>query len=430
MVKKGPIFSFFAILIVAAVILGLVTMPIVHNVKLGLDLKGGFEVLYQVKPLKAGQKIDQDTMKNAVAAINKRINVLGVSEPNISIEDGHRIDVQLPGVKNEKRARQLLSTTANLSFRDVNDKLMLDGSDLEPGQAKVAFDNMNKPMVTLKLKSASKFADVTQKILKEAPNNALVIWMDYQKGDSYKKEVSKKNPKFISDPRVSQVLNTNDVEITGDFTVQRANTLKDLLNSGSLPVKMKEIYSTSVGAQFGQDSMKDTLYAGMLGVAVIFLFMMAFYRFGGFIADITLIFYVYIVMGVFVGLQAVLTLPGIAALILGVGMAVDANIITLERIKDELRSGKSMLSAFKAGSKRALGTVIDANMTTIIAAAVLFVYGTSAVQGFAVMLLISNIVSLITSVFGARMLTSLWVKSGALNNKPGWFGVKRSDIRG
>lgn len=430
MVKKGPIFSFFALLIVLGIIIGFAVNPIIHNVKLGLDLKGGFEVLYQVKPLKAGQKIDSDTMSNAVAAINKRINVLGVSEPNISIENGHRIRVQLPGVKNEKRARQLLSTTAKLEFRDYKDRLMLDGSDLKPGKAKVAFDQMNKPMVTLQLKDPAKFASVTKKIASYYPNNQLVIWMDYKKGDSYQKEVGKKNHKYISNPGVEQQLNTSDVQISGNFTMQEATTLKDLLNSGSLPVRMNEIYSTSVGAQFGQDSMKETIYAGALAVAAIMLFMLFFYRLGGLIADLTLVLYMAIVMGVFVGLQAVLTLPGIAAMILGIGMAVDANIITLERIKDELRSGKSVLSAFKAGNHRALPTVVDANLTTIIAAAVLFVLGVSAVKGFAVMLLISNVVTFLTSIYGARLLLGLLVHSRALNNHPWLLGVKRSDIRG
>ena len=133
-------------------------------------------------------------------------------------------------------------------------------------------------------------------------------------------------------------------------------------------------------------------------------------------------------MAVFVGLKAVLTLPGIAALILGVGMAVDANVITLERIKEEIRSGKSILSAFKAGNRRSFGTIFDANLTTIIAAIVMFIYGTSAVQGFAVMLIVSIVVSFITAVFGARLLLGLWVGSRALNKKPGLFGVKKGDI--
>ncbi|TCP32265.1 protein-export membrane protein SecD [Scopulibacillus darangshiensis] len=429
MVKKGRIVSFFAILVVLAVIIGFTIQPIIHNVKLGLDLKGGFEVLYQVKPLKEGQKVTNDTLKNAVAAINKRINVLGVSEPEISIEKGHRIRVQLPGVKDQKKARKLLSTTANLTFRDVNDNVVLDGSDLQAGKAKIVFNDLNKPIVSLKLKDADKFAKVTKKISSMPPGqNLMVIWLDYNKGDSYKEESQKKDPKYISAPSVNKVLNTKDVVIEGQFTMERATTLKDLLNAGSLPVKMKEIYSTSVGAQFGQDAMQKTVFAGIIGIAAIFLFMLLFYRFGGFIAILTLIVYIYLVLAVFVGMKAVLTLPGIAALILGVGMAVDANIITLERIKEEIRSGKTILSAFRAGNRRSLGTIFDANLTTIIAAAVMFVYGTSAVKGFAVMLIVSIVVSFITAVYGARLFLWLWVQSQALNKKPGYFGVKKGDI--
>ncbi|MBM7644692.1 SecD/SecF fusion protein [Scopulibacillus daqui] len=429
MVKKGRIASFFIICMILAVIIGFTFKPILHNLRLGLDLKGGFEVLYQVEPLKKGEKITDKTMQSTVSAINKRVDALGVSEPDISIQNGHRIDVQLPGVKDQAKARKLLSTTANLSFRDVNDKLMLDGSDLEPGKAKVAFDQMNKPIVTLKLKDANKFGKITNKLSKlPPPDNKLVIWLDYKKGDSYKKEAAKQKPKFISDPAVNQELDTNDVQITGNFTMDEAKTLAELLNAGALPVKMKEIYSTSVGAQFGQHSMQETVFAGIIGIAAIFLFMLLFYRFGGFIAIVSLCIYIYLTLAIFIGLQAVLTLQGIAALILGVGMAVDANIITLERIKDEIRSGKSILSAYRAGNRRSFWTIFDANITTIIAAAVMFVLGTSEVKGFAIMLIVSIIVSFITSVYGSRLLLSLWVKSKALNNKPGLFGVKKGDI--
>ncbi len=429
MVKKGRIISFFVILVVLAIVIGLTAKPIVNNIKLGLDLKGGFEVLYQVKPLKQGDKITSGTLHNAVTAIEKRINVIGVSEPSISIEGNDRIRVALPGVKDEKSARKLLSTTANLTFRDSNDKLMIDGSELEPGKAKMEFQNTtNQPIVTLQLKSSKKMEQVTRTIMKKTiPDNVLVIWLDWHKGQTYKEESKKAKPAYISAPRVDEELGKN-VMIQGDFTTQEAKNLAELLNAGSLPVKMDEIYSQSVGPQFGKDSMVQTLYGGTIGVAIIFLFMLVFYRFGGLIANITLCAYIYAVIAVFVGLQAVLTLPGIAALILGIGMAVDANIITLERIKDELRSGKSVLSAFRAGNHRSFSTVLDSNLTTIIAAAVLFVFGTSAVRGFAIMLIISNVVTFITSVFGARWLLGLWVHGRALDKKPGLLGVKKGDV--
>ncbi len=434
MVKKGRLVTFFIILVLLLGLIGGTAKMIMNNVKLGLDLKGGFEVLYQVEPLKAGDKITKQTMSDTVSAIMRRINSLGVSEPRVSIESGNRIRVQLAGVTNQSEARKMLSTTAHLTFRDVNDNVMLDGSDLVPGKAKVEFDpNTKDPIVTLKLKSASKFGNVTKKIAAMTPpNNLLVIWLDKKPGDTYKKESDKVTtggkPAYISAPAVHSEIDSSNVQISGSFTLKEAQDLANLLNAGALPVKMKEIYSTSVGAQFGQYAMMKTLVAGIIGIAVIFLFMLLFYRFGGFIAVITLIAYIYLVMVVFVGMAAVLTLPGIAALILGVGMAVDANIITLERIKDELRSGKSTLSAFRAGNRRSFATILDSNLTTIIAGIVMFIYGTSDVKGFAVMLIVSIIVSFITAVFFARWLLSLWVGSRALDKKPGLFGVKKDEI--
>jgi protein-export membrane protein SecD len=432
MVKKGRIVTFFILFVLLIGLIGGTAKTLMNNVKLGLDLKGGFEVLYQVEPISKGQKITSQTMSDTVTAIRNRINAIGVSEPSISIENGNRIRVQLAGVTNQTEARKMLSTTAHLTFRDVNDNLMLDGSDLVPGKAKVEFDSTQSPMVTLKLKDASKFGKITKKIATMAPNNQLVIWLDWHKGETYKAESAKqltgKKPAYISAPAVKQEIDSSDVQITGSFSLQEAHDLADLLNAGALPVNMKEIYSTSVGAQFGQYAMVKTITAGIIGIIAIFLFMLLFYRFGGFIAVTTLLAYIYLVLAVFVGLKAVLTLPGIAALILGVGMAVDANIITLERIKDEIRSGKSILSSFRSGNRRSFATILDSNLTTIIAGVVMFVYGTSSVKGFAVMLIVSILVSFITAVFGARLLLSLWVHSRALDKKPGLFGVKKDEI--
>jgi len=429
MVKKGKILSFFLILVLFAVLIGFTAKPLIHKVNLGLDLKGGFEVLYQVRTID-GHKPSKSTLNDAVSAIQKRINVLGVSEPQISIEGSDRIRVQLAGVKDQAQARELLSTTAHLTFRDVNDKLMMDGSELVPGKARVEYNELNQPYVALKIKDANKFAKVTKEILqKPAPDNKLVIWLDWKKGLSYKEESKKEKPAFISAPSVTEELNTNNVMITGSFTTEEAQNLADLLNAGALPVKMKEIYSNSVGAQLGVNALNKSITAGIVGIIAIFLFMLLFYRFGGLIANITLVAYIYLVLAVFVGMKAVLTLPGIAALILGVGMAVDANIITLERIKEEIRSGKSIRSAFKAGNHRSFGTIFDSNLTTILAGIVMFFYGTSSVKGFAIMLIISILASFITAVFGARLLTALWVSSRALDQKPGYFGVKKGDIR-
>ncbi|MBH9967131.1 protein translocase subunit SecDF [[Bacillus] enclensis] len=430
MVKRGRIIAFFLLVFLLAGTMGGTAKNILDNIKLGLDLQGGFEVLYEVKPLKDGQEITKETVSNTADALDKRINVLGVSEPNIQIEDGNRIRVQLAGVEDQNQAREILSTEANLSFRDVNDKLRLDGSDLVSGAAKQTFDEQNNPIVSLKLKDREKFYQLTKDILGMAPQNQLVIWLDYEEGkDSYKEEAGKQDPKFLSAPAVSKPINSDEVIIEGSFTVEEAQNLASLLNAGALPVKLDEVYSTSVGAQFGQQALDKTVLAGIVGIAIIFLFMIAYYRFPGLIATITLSVYLYLVLLIFDLMNGVLTLPGIAAIILGVGMAVDANIITYERIKEEMRVGKPIRSAFQAGNKSSFLTILDANVTTILAATVLFVYGTSSVKGFATMLIVSILTSFITAVWGSRLLLSLWVNSRVFNKKPGWFGVKQSEIK-
>src|SRR5690625_3457745 len=260
-------------------------------------------------------------------------------------------------------------------------------------------------------------------------DNLLVIWMDYEKGNSFAEESKKEEPKYVSAPSVTERLNTSDVQINGDFTVESAKQLADIINSGSLPVHMEELYSTSVGAQFGEQALNKTVFAGIVGIGLIFAFMISVYRFPGLIAAINLSIYIYLILLVFELMNGVLTLPGIAALILGVGMAVDANVITFERIKEEIRTGKSIKAAFKAGSKNALVTILDANITTLLAAVVLFYFGTSSVKGFATMLIVSILVSFLTAVYGTRLLLGIWVNSGVLKNRFSLFGVKEKDIQ-
>ncbi|MGE8206117.1 protein translocase subunit SecDF [Heyndrickxia sp. NPDC080065] len=429
MVKRSRIIAFFLIVLLFAGLMGGTTNNILKHINLGLDLKGGFEVLYEVQPAQKGQKITKDVMTNTVQALDRRVNALGVNEPNIQIEGTNNIRVQLAGVKNQKEARDILSTTANISFRDVNDNKLLDGTDLVEGQAKQSYTQTGKPNVVLQVKDRKKFHDVTKKILDMAPNNQLIIWLDFEEGkDSYKEEVKKEHPKFLSNPNVNEAFNTDTVTIEGNFTIEEAQNLASLLKAGALPVKLKETYSTSVGAQFGEHALNKTINAGIIGVAIIFLFMLVYYRFPGLIAVITLAIYIYLTLLVFQLINGVLTLPGIAALILGVGMAVDANIITYERIKEELRVGRTVKAAFAAGNKQSFMTIFDANITTIIAAVVLFIYGSSSVKGFATLLIISILLSFITAVYGTRLFLGLWVNSNLLKNKPNWFGVKKKDI--
>ncbi|AIW83195.1 protein translocase subunit SecDF [Bacillus mycoides] len=433
MAKRGTrIAAFFLIVLLIGGVIGAAGKDIAKGISLGLDLRGGFEILYEVKPAKKGDKIDRDALVSTVGALENRVNVLGVSEPNIQIEGEDRIRVQLAGVQDQQKAREMLSTQAKLTFRDVDDNLLMDGADLKGGGAKQTFDEQGRASVGLTLKSAEKFREVTEKISKmPPPTNLMVIWLDFEEGkDSYKAEAAKpNNPKFLSAATVSQVFNQAEVSIVGgNFTVESAKELSSLLNAGALPVDLKEMYSTSVGAKFGQQALEQTIFASAIGIAIIFLFMLVFYRLPGLVAVIMLGLYIFVTLLVFNWMHAVLTLPGIAALVLGVGIAVDANIITYERLKEELKIGKSMMSAFRAGNHRSLSTILDANITTIAAAGVLFAYGNSSVKGFATSLIVSILVGFITNVFGTRFLLGLLVKSRYFDKKLSYFGVKEKDI--
>lgn len=429
MKTRWRIVAFFLVIVVLGASISTTTKGILKDIKLGLDLQGGFEVLYQVEPLKNGPKITEQDVTDTSNALFNRIDVLGVNEPVIEVEEGNRIRVQLAGVEDQASARELLSTEANLTFRDADDNLMLDGNDLKEGGANDNFDQNGAPIVSLQLKDANKFAQVTQDILAKAPNNVLVIWLDFEEGvDSYKKELAKENPKFVSAPQVSSVLNTSEVQISGSFTVEETKNLAGILNAGALPVKLTEVYSTSVGAQFGEHALSSTVYAGIIGAVLIFLFLMFYYRLPGIVANLTLVVYVYINLLVFDWINGVLTLPGIAGLVLGIAMAVDANILTAERIREEIRIGKTVKQAFSEGTKSSWSAILDANVTSLIAAVVLFFFGTSSVKGFATILIISILVSFITAVWGTRVLLGLLVRSGYFDNKIGWFGVRKSKV--
>ncbi|MFH0715355.1 protein translocase subunit SecDF [Staphylococcus delphini] len=432
MKKVSRLITFILLVVLLFAGMGATYQSVIKNVNLGLDLQGGFEVLYQVNPLEDGDKIDKTAVQSTAKTLERRVNVLGVSEPKIQVEDQNRIRVQLAGVQDQNQARKILSSQANLTIRDADDKVLLTGKDLVQGSAKQEFkQNTNQPAVTFKLKDSDKFKKVTEEISKKQ-ENVMVVWLDFEKGDSYEKEKTKEDPKFISAASVNQPINSTNVEISGGFQgekgISEAKQIADLLNSGSLPVELKEIYSTSVGAQFGQDALDKTIYASMIGIGIVFLFMLLFYRLPGIVAVITLTTYIYLTMVAFNFISGVLTLPGLAALVLGVGMAVDANIIMYERIKDEIRIGRTLKQAYKKANKSSFITILDANLTTVLAAAVLFFFGESSVKGFATMLLLAILMSFVTAVFLTRILLSLVVHSNVFKKKLWWFGVKQSQI--
>jgi len=413
------------VLVLLATVIGF--YPNIQNgMTLGLDLQGGFEIVYEVSPLKDGAALPD--MGAITQSISKRIDVLGVNEPEISIEGDNRIRIQLAGVKDQVEARKIISTTANLTFRDVNDNLLAGADILTEGGASLAYEN-GFVVVSLKINDTDKFFELTTNVSEmPAGNNIIVTWLDFEEGvDSYKAEVAKDSPKYISAANVNGGIN-GDAVIKGSFTDEEARQLANLINSGSLPVKMNEIYSNVVSAEFGLNAFSVTVFAGLLGVLGVALFMILVYRLPGIVSAIMLLLYIFVTMLIYNSMGGVFTLPGIAALVLGVGMTVDANVITFERIKDELLMGRTLRTSFDEGHHLAWRTIFDSQFTTFIAAFLMYLYGTGAVKGFATMLMVTIFSTLMLNVFFVKFLLGLLVKSGKFDNKKSYFGVKEKDV--
>lgn len=405
-------------------------IPIFKNLNFGLDLQGGFEVLYKVSSID-GSKMNKDKLMATYKTLQKRIDSLGVNEPEIILEGNDRIRVKLAGVKNPDEARKQLSTVATLSFRDTDDNLLMSSDVLKAGGAKVSEDSSGNPAVLLSVKDKDKFYEVTNKV-KNYDENMIVIWLDYDEmKNSFEKEANNcgtSGSNCLSAATVSQGF-ASDVIIQGNFTIDEVNNLVDLINSGSLPSKLTEISSKTVGASFGDATLSKTLIAGIIGISAIILVLVFVYHFAGFISSVSMLIYTFLVFLVFWTIGGVLTLPGIAALVLGIGMAVDSNVITFSRIKDELYKGKSLPNAFKEGTKSSFSAILDSNLTTLIVAIIMFVFGESSVKGFATMLIITVAVTMFTMVFLTRVLLKAFVKTNYFNDKTKLFiNVNSEDI--
>ncbi|MBP3892009.1 MAG: protein translocase subunit SecD [Solobacterium sp.] len=427
--KNKKNLTILGIVVVVLLALILSTFNLIKSgLHLGLDLQGGFEILYEVTPLNEGGEVDMTAVTNS---IQKRVNVLGVNEPQISVENGNRVRVQLAGVADQDSARQMLGTTANLTLRDTNDVELSDASIFQEGGASLAYQD-GLPIVSLKVADGNKFGEITSEISSRASGeNLMVIWLDYEEGDSYKeeraKELAGQEPKYISAASVNSAI-YGDCIIQGRFTEKEATTLKDLINSGSLPVKLTEISSNVVSAQYGQDAFSRTALAGLLGVIAVILFMIYQYRLPGVLAGIMLAAYIWAIFGIYALMGAVFTLPGIGALVLGVGMTVDANIITYERIRQQLYKGHSVRNAVAEGRQQSFWTIFDAQFTTLLAGLIMYIWGNGAVKGFATMLIVTVIMTLVVNVAFSRWLLNLVVNSGIVDDKPTWFGVKKEQI--
>ena len=366
----------------------------------GLYLQGDTHVVLSLSA-RAASKVDRVSVDRVKQIIDRRVNELGLTEPLIQQEGANRIIVELPGISDPEKAVALLGKTALLEFRDEAGKVGLTGKDLKNSQAQV---NGQQNVIALEFsdEGAKKFEDMTRKNV----NRKIGIYLDNE---------------LLTDPMVNEAITGGKAVITGQRDLQEAQRIALLLRSGALPVKVEILEIRTVGPTLGEDSKAKSEKAFTIGIALIFTFMLLFYRASGVVAIIALLLYILLTLGALKLLEATLTLPGIAGVILSVGMAVDANVLIFERFKEELRAGKTLRVAMELGFNRAFSTIVDSNVTTLFAAVVLFFLGTGPIKGFAVTLTVGIIISMFTAITVTKYLLITLIRTNLIKD-PRFFG--------
>ena len=377
--------------------------PLANSIRQGLDLQGGTHVVLQAEDTDIA-KVDEDAMQRVVSIMERRINELGLTEPIIQREGERRVIIELPGIKDPDKAIETIGKTAMLEFKDDAGNTLLTGTDLKDAQAAMNQQN-GQCVVNLEFsdEGAQKFADATL----ENVGRQIAILLDGE---------------ILTNPVVREPILGGKAEISGQRDLEEAQRLAVLLRSGALPVKVNIIETRTVGPSLGQDSKDKSEFAFVVGIAAVLIFMILFYRLPGFIADISLMAYTLMLLGTLKGLDATLTLPGVAGIILSIGMAVDANVLIFEHFKEEFRMGKSIRLAMDAGFKRAFTTIFDSNITTIIAAGVLFMFGTGTIRGFAITLGLGVLLSMFTAITLTQFMLKLLVNAKVVES-PSAYGA-------
>ncbi len=422
-------------------------LPINQKIRLGLDLQGGSSLLLQLSPTADVKTITPEIQAQTKQVIDQRINSLGVTEPQISSVGTDRILVEIPNLKNPDQAEQLLKQVAVLTYKimppevyskaeaalqivnspnapgvsakqraeaeafvtrgayDASGPVVYTGKELKSAAA--SYDQSGNPDITFQTKDPAKFGKMTTANL----GKLLAIFLDQR---------------YVSAATIEGAI-YDQGQITGQFTQEQTITLANELNAGALPASISIIEKESIGPTLGQIDLIQSLKASMLGLGLVLLFMIAVYRLPGFLADVALVIYVLVMLGILSVSHATLTLPGIAGFVLSIGMAVDANVLIFERIKEELWNGKTMRASVRVGFARAFTAVFDSHFTTIVGAGVLFMLGTGTVKGFAFTLFWGTVVSLITAVFVTRFFVDVLVDNNLLT-APELYGVKTDDV--
>ena len=412
--KVGTLVATILIVVIAAAIL----FPVyADHAVLGLDLQGGVMVR-----LEAPEGTTQEEMEAAKSVIENRINALGVAEPEVRLEGNNRISVELPGVEDAEEAVRVIGTTAKLQFvRYDNGEVIVEGGQLKKASAYMNQEAMSaNEMYGISLEFNSEgtraFAEATSDLINTygtsdstRENRIIAITLDGQ---------------IISAPAVESAIPNGHAQISGSFdTYESAQSLAMMLQGGALPIDLTIVEKQTTGPQLGADSIAKSIKAAVIGIVALAIFMIIIYRVPGVIATFALLLYALLVIGANVAIKATITLPVIAAFLLSVGMAVDANVIIFERIKEELRACKTLRVAIEAGFKKAFATIFDSNITTLLAAVILIAFGTGAVRGFAITLTIGILASMVTAITFTRFMLTTLVSSNLVRN-PKLYGLK------
>ena len=392
---------------VIAVIVGVFfafVSPLANSIRQGLDLQGGTHVVLEAVDTPEAQ-VNDDAMQRVVKIMEKRVNELGLTEPLIQRQGERRIIIELPGIKDPDAAIRTIGKTAMLEFRDEEGNTVLTGTDLKDAQASTN-PQTGQNVVNLEFsdEGAQKFADLTMKNV----GRTIAILLDGE---------------VLTAPNVREPILGGRAEITGQKTLEEAQNLAVVLRSGALPVKVEIIETRTVGPTLGQDSKDKSQFAFVVGLGAVVLFMIFFYHLSGFIADVALMAYTVMLLGILYLMDATLTLPGVAGIILSIGMAVDANVLIFEHFKEEYQiNQKSLRLAMDAGFSRAFTTIFDSNVTTLIAAGVLFFLGTGTIRGFAITLGVGTMLSMFTAITLTQYLLKLMINS-KLSDSPSLYGA-------
>ena len=392
--------------------------PLKERMGLGLDIKGGVYVVLQADK-EATKKLNdeelRETMEQTQTVVERRVNEMGLSEPTVTIEGKDRIRIELPGVKNAEEAIEQVGKTAQLQFILADGTLVLTGDSVKNAEAG-RDDKSTSYQVAVQFdsKGAKAFGEATTRAyngevtsaIQGVGDGAIAIVLDNE---------------IISAPNVNEPILGGNCSITGDFSQEEATTLAALIRGGALPIELHEITASVQSAKIGYGALERSILAGLIGLGLILLLMIVFYRGMGIAADISLLLYVVIVLNAMSYAGVVLTLPGVAGLIVAVGMAVDANVIIFSRIREELSNGRSVRVAAETGIKNALPSIIDAQVTTLIAAVILYEIGTSSVKGFAFTFMLGIIVSMFTAI----AVTNLYIRAFAEEAGEKFFGGRK-----